>query len=73
MCSGEEFTTASECESDDDGILHHRSSHDTSRDEGGVVASTTQLSLQFAINKVHVTNICLLLLHKFVSLDWHSI
>ena len=35
--------TASECESDDEGMFHH---------DKAVPASTTKLSLQFAINKV---------------------
>ena len=54
--------TASECDSDEEGVLIHRSSHDSSHDKPVLPASstklnvppasTTKLSLQFAINKV---------------------
>ena len=43
----EEYLTASECESDDEGILQHHSSTDDKTPS----SSTTKLSLQFAIHE----------------------
>ena len=42
--------TASECESDEEGALHHRSPRDS---KSVTASSTTKLSLQFSINKVN--------------------